>query len=116
MAPDWTFVADADWAVAPLWPVIPEMTAVATVRTKSFESLQSFEFLAGFAADPRGLAIDQIGAHFARKHFVAPVTHMLQQQHSEHDLGRRRFAAASLALLASLDQLLLDDEQQGVIV
>src|SRR5260370_34260709 len=40
---------------------------------------------------------------------------MLQQQHSEHDLSRRCFAATSLALLAAFGQLLLDDEQQGVI-
>src|SRR2546427_4051896 len=40
---------------------------------------------------------------------------MLQQQHAEHDLSRRGFAAASLALLAALGQRLLDDEQQGVI-
>src|ERR1700683_4159202 len=42
-----------------------------------------------FAADPGKLAIDQISAHFPRQHFVAPVAHMLQQQHSEHDLCRR---------------------------
>ena len=40
---------------------------------------------------------------------------MLQQQHAEHDLSRRRFASASLALLAAFGQLLLDDEQQSVI-
>ena len=44
-----------------------------------------------------------------------PVAHMLQQQLAEHDLGRRRLAATRLALLAALGQLLLDDEQQGVI-
>src|SRR5207247_2638121 len=41
---------------------------------------------------------------------------MLQQQHAEHDLSRRCFAATSLALLAAFGQLLLDDEQQGVIL
>jgi len=69
-----------------------------------------------FAADPGEFAIDQIGAHFPRQHFVTPVAHMLQQQHSEHNLGRRRLAPTSLALLAAFGQLLLDDEQEGVIL
>ena len=63
------------------------------------------------AADPGELAIDQIGAYFPRQHFVTPVTHVLQQQHSEHDLSRRRLASTSLALLAAFGQLLLDDKQ-----
>src|SRR5476649_1292382 len=40
---------------------------------------------------------------------------MLQQQHSEYDLCRRRLASTSLTLLAAFGQLLLDDEQQTVI-
>jgi hypothetical protein len=40
---------------------------------------------------------------------------MFQQQHSEHDLGRRRLAAPRFALLAALGQFLLEDEQQSVI-
>src|SRR5260370_33266076 len=68
-----------------------------------------------FTADSGELAIDQIRAYFSRQYFVTPVAHMLQQQHSEHDLGRRGLAATSLALLAAFGQLLLDDEQQGVI-
>jgi len=40
---------------------------------------------------------------------------MFQQQHAEHDLGRRGLAAPRFALLAALGQFLLDEEQQGVI-
>jgi hypothetical protein len=40
---------------------------------------------------------------------------MLQQQHSEYDLCWRRLAPTRLALFAALGQLLLDDQQQGVI-
>ena len=69
-----------------------------------------------FAADPRELAIDQIGAHLPRERFVTPVAHVLQPQHSEHNLGRRRLAATRLALLTAFGQLLLNQEQQGVIL
>ena len=37
-----------------------------------------------FAAHPGELAVDQIGAHFPRQRFVAPVPHMFQQQHAQH--------------------------------
>jgi hypothetical protein len=67
------------------------------------------------AADPRELAIDQIGTHLPRQRFVTPIAHVLQQQHTKHDFGWRCLAAARLALLAALGQLFLDDEQQGVI-
>src|SRR6202011_5116369 len=58
--------------------------------------------------DPGELAIDQIGAHFPRQRFVTPVAHVLQQQHSEYDVRRRRLTATRLALLAAFGQLLLD--------
>jgi hypothetical protein len=38
MEPVWAVVADADCAVAPLWPVIVATIAVATVRTEASSS------------------------------------------------------------------------------
>ena len=62
------------------------------------------------------LAVHQVGAHFPAQIFVAPVADVLQQHHAQYDFGGGGPAAAGLALLAAFRQLLLNDEQQGLVL
>src|SRR5580658_9866253 len=49
------------------------------------------------AAHPREGTVDQVGAHLALHHFIAPVADVLEQEQSQNDFGRRAQPAAGPA-------------------
>jgi hypothetical protein len=63
-------------------------------------------------ADARELPVNQIGAHLALDHRKAPVADVLQQKHTQHDLGRDAQASARPALRVPFQKTFIDRVNQ----
>ena len=74
-------------------------------------------------ADPREVAVHQIGAHLALEHLVAPVADVLEDQQPQYHLGRRTSPAAATALgmpfrqslVHGRDDVLVREHRVGVL-
>jgi hypothetical protein len=68
------------------------------------------------AADAGEVAVDQIGAHFALEHLVAPVAHVFENEQAQDHVGRRAETAAAAAFRMSPPQRLVNQTDDGFIV
>src|SRR3984885_6793690 len=95
----------------------PLMQLFNDIRTElPRQSAQRFVIRHFAAAYTSKLAVDQIRSYFPRHIRKAPVAKMLQQKHAQDDLRRRGGAPTRLALLASLGQFPLNDQQQFLVL
>src|SRR5271169_534757 len=68
------------------------------------------------AADTGEGSVDQVGAHFALHHFIAPVANVLEQEQSQNDFSGRAPPAPGSTLGASFGQGFVHSGQQLIIV
>jgi len=66
-------------------------------------------------ADPAKVPINQVGAHLALQHHIAPVADMLQNQQPQHRLGGRAAPPATTALGMPVCQGLVHRRHNGFI-
>ena len=68
------------------------------------------------AADPREVAVDEIGTYFALEHLVAPVAGVLENEQSQHHLRRRTTPPAAAALGMSLAERFVHRRDDGIVI
>ncbi len=68
------------------------------------------------AADPREVAVDQVGAHLALENLVTPVADMLEDQETQDHLGRRTSATATAALGMAPPKRFVNRRNDGFVI
>ena len=67
-------------------------------------------------ADPREVAVDEIGPYLALENLVAPVADMLENEQSQHHLRRRTMPPAAAALGMSLAERFVHRRDDGIVI